>query len=86
MTELWAEEIRRVLRESGNLVVAIETVGDDDDLYEQGLTSHACVNVMLGLEDTFEFEFPDELLRMSTFQSVHNIGEALREAGVTVSS
>jgi acyl carrier protein len=57
-------------------------VAADADLYECGLTSHACVNVMLGLEDEFDFEFPDRLLRMSTFQSVKNIGEALGEAGV----
>jgi acyl carrier protein len=76
--------IRRILRENGNLAVDIDTVAADADLYECGLTSHACVNVMLGLEDEYDFEFPDRLLRMSTFQTVHNIGEALTEAGVTV--
>jgi acyl carrier protein len=78
------DEIRRILRESGNLAVDVDGIRDDEDLYEHGLTSHACVNVMLGLEDTFDFEFPDHLLRMSTFQTVHNIGEALHEAGITV--
>jgi acyl carrier protein len=80
------DDIRRVLRESGNLVVSIDAIGADEDLYEYGLTSHACVNVMLGLEDTFDFEFPDHLLRMTTFQSVRNIGEALLESGVTAQS
>jgi acyl carrier protein len=75
-------EIRQVLKDSGNLAVDIDSVSNDEDLYEQGLTSHACVNVMLGLEDAFDFEFPDHLLRMSTFQTVNNIGQAMREAGV----
>jgi acyl carrier protein len=78
-------EIRQVLKENGNLAVDIDNLGDDEDLYENGLTSHACVNVMLGLEDVFDFEFPDHLLRMSTFQTVHSIGGALREAGIGAS-
>jgi acyl carrier protein len=80
------EVVRRVLRENGNLVVDAETVSAEEDLYEGGLTSHACVNVMLGLEDEFDFEFPDHLLRMSTFQSVSSIIGALSAAGVTVDS
>lgn len=78
------EVIRRILRDSGKLAVDIDSVGSDEDLYERGLTSHACVNVMLGLEDEYDFEFPDRLLRMSTFQSVRNISLALVEAGATV--
>ncbi|KLL94017.1 acyl carrier protein [Rhodococcus sp. IITR03] len=52
------------------------------DLYELGLTSHASVNVMLALEDAFDVEFPDELLRKSTFASVGAIRSALTELGV----
>lgn len=80
------EVIRKILRDSGNLAVDVATVSDQDDLYERGLTSHACVNVMLALEDEYDFEFPDYLLRMSTFQSVDSIIGALGEAGVTVDS
>jgi acyl carrier protein len=80
------EVIRRVLRESGHLAVDVDGVSTEEDLYECGLTSHACVNVMLALEDEYDFEFPDYLLRMSTFQSVGAIIGALGEAGVTVDS
>ncbi len=79
------EVIRKILSDSGNLAVDAGTVSAGDDLYEHGLTSHACVNVMLALEDEYDFEFPDYLLRMSTFQSVHSIIAALGEAGVDVS-
>ena len=80
------EVIRKILRDSGNLAVDLDSVSDDEDLYERGLTSHACVNVMLALEDEYDFEFPDHLLRMSTFQSVRSITGALGAAGVTVDS
>lgn len=69
--------IRSVLAEYAKLPVDIDTVGADDDLYTLGLTSHASVNVMLGLEDAFDVEFPDALLRKETFQSVTSIGEAV---------
>jgi acyl carrier protein len=78
--------IRQILRDSGNLAVDAGLVSAEEDLYECGLTSHACVNVMLALEDEYDFEFPDYLLRMSTFQSVVSIIGALGEAGVDVSA
>ena len=36
---------------------------------------------MLALEDSFDIEFPDELLRKSTFASVKAIEGALTELG-----
>jgi len=71
------DEIRQVLAESGGLPVGVESLGDDADLYQAGLTSHASVNVMLALEDRFGVEFPQHMLRKKTFQSVASIREAL---------
>ena len=73
------EEIRKVLAAHGNLPVAVESLSDTDDLYRAGLTSHASVNVMLALEDTFEVEFPQAVLRKRTFESVAAIREVLTE-------
>ena len=41
------------------------------------MTSHASVSVMLALEDTFDIEFPESMLRKSTFESVSAISAAL---------
>ncbi|MCK8671679.1 acyl carrier protein [Rhodococcus sp. NPDC003382] len=79
MTE---QAIRKILGEHGRLSVDSTTVERSADLYELGLTSHASVNVMLALEDAFDVEFPDELLRKSTFASVDAIHVALTELGV----
>ena len=35
-----------------------------------GMTSHASVNVMLALEDAFDFEFSEKMLKKSTFESI----------------
>ena len=73
------DQIREIIREGGALPVDIATLGDSDDLYAAGLTSHATVNLMLGLEEKFDIEFPDRLLRRRTFESVAAIGAAITE-------
>ena len=73
------ERIRKVLADHGKLPVDVTTLGSDDDLYQVGLTSHASVNLMLALEDAFDIEFPDTMLKKSTFRSIAAIESALEE-------
>lgn len=73
------ETIRSILAEHGHLPVDAATIGDDVDLYQAGMTSHASVNVMLALEDEFDIEFPESMLRKSTFESIAAIRGALGE-------
>jgi acyl carrier protein len=73
------EQIRDILAEFGRLRVDVATLDDDADLYGAGLSSHAAVNVMIALEDAFDIEFPDSLLRKSTFASVDAIRAAVDE-------
>jgi acyl carrier protein len=72
-------EIRQVLADHARLPLDVAAVGDHDDLFQLGLTSHASVNVMLALEDAFDIEFPEPMLRKSTFESVAAIHAALSE-------
>jgi acyl carrier protein len=64
------ETIREVLTEHGHLVVDVGTIDDQADLFAAGMTSHASVNVMLALEDAFDIEFAESMLRKSTFESI----------------
>lgn len=73
--------VREVLAEHARLAVDALAVRTDADLYGNGLTSHASVNVMLALEDAFDLEFPDRLLKKHTFESIDAISEALIELG-----
>lgn len=78
------DQIRDVLAAHGRMSVDPRTVDGQADLYELGLTSHSSVNVMLALEDAFDIEFPDEVLKKSTFASVRNIEQVVE--GLTKSS
>jgi len=71
------DEIRAVLRDHGRLPVDVDTLGEDDDLYQAGMTSHASVQVMLALEDEFDIEFPDAMLKRSVFESIANMAAAI---------
>ena len=71
------DKIRDVLAAHGRMAVDAREVDDQADLYKLGLTSHASVDVMLALEDAFDIEFPDEVLKKSTFESVRNIAQVV---------
>ena len=49
------------------------------DLFRAGMSSHASVNVMLALEDAFDIEFPDSMLKRSVFESMAGIDAAVQE-------
>jgi acyl carrier protein len=73
------DEIRQIIRAHARLSVDIDFLADDADLYEAGMTSHASVNLMLALEDHFDIEFPDRMLKRSVFESINAIAAALAE-------
>lgn len=74
MTE---KTVRDVLAEHARLDADAQTIAHDADLYAAGMTSHASVNVMLGLEDELDIEFPEELLTKQTFSTIDSIVEAV---------
>lgn len=79
MTSPMNDKILAVLAEHGRLPVPPESLGDADDLYAAGMTSHASISVMLGLEDAFDVEFPDRMLTREVFSSIGSIRAALDE-------
>src|SRR5947209_3051607 len=72
-------EVRDVLRDHARLPEGIDGLADDADLFQAGMSSHASVNLMLALEDAFDVEFPDSMLKRSVFESVTRIALAVGE-------
>ena len=73
------DDIRAIVNEHGRLSVDAVTLAEEADLYQAGLTSHASVNLMLALEDKFDVEFPDRMLRRGVFGSIASIRTAITE-------
>lgn len=67
------DKIRELLSKVGGLPVSVDEIGDDADLYAAGLSSFASVQLMLGIEDAFDIEFPDNLLNRKSFSSIATI-------------
>ena len=73
------DKIRAVLDQFGKLKVPAGALASDADLYDAGLTSFASVQLMLGLEEAFDVEFPESMLNRKTFSSISAIEKALGE-------
>ncbi len=84
MSDQLTPKIREVISQHARLPVEVDSIDDDADLFQAGMSSHASVSVMLGLEDTFDIEFPDSMLKRSVFESIAAIRAALEQlqAGV----
>ncbi len=74
-----ATKIRAILKEHGRLTKDADSLAEDADLYQAGMTSHASVNVMLALEGRFDIEFPDRMLKRGVFESIAAIRAAVEE-------
>jgi acyl carrier protein len=72
-------DVWEIVKEHARLSVDPARLTDDANLYDAGMTSHASVNVMLALEDAFDVEFPDHMLKRDVFGSVAAIRAALAE-------
>jgi len=77
------DQIRAILAEHAKLATDVTSLADGDDLYAAGMTSHASVTVMLACEDEWDIEFPQHMLKKSTFASVGAIATALAELDIS---
>ncbi|MDQ2761224.1 MAG: acyl carrier protein [Actinomycetota bacterium] len=79
------EQIRQIIEDHARLPmpVSAQSLRDRDDLYQAGMSSHASVNVMLALENGFDIEFPDSMLKRSVFESIDSIAVAIGELQAT---
>ena len=73
------ETIRKILAEQARLETDPQSIDEHGDLFDAGMTSHASVNVMLALEDAFDFEFSEKMLKKSTFESINAIRAGVAE-------
>lgn len=73
------DKIRDILDTHAGLSRSASEVADGADLYALGMSSNASVDVMLALEDGFEVEFPDSMLKRNVFESIAAMRTALVE-------
>ncbi len=70
------EKIRELIAVHAGLPQA-NSLPAEADLYRAGMKSFSSVQLMLALEETFEVEFPEEMLNRQTFRSMASIEQAI---------
>ena len=76
---MYSQQIRPLVAEHARLLVPVDQLDDDSDLYQAGLTSLSTVNLMLALEDHFDVEFQDSMLGRKTFGSISALSCAIEK-------
>ncbi|MET3618611.1 acyl carrier protein [Burkholderia ambifaria] len=71
------KDIRTILKHVAHLEAAIDSIGDEDDLYEAGLSSLDTIQLMLAIEKQFNIEIPDEMLNRSLFRSIDALADTI---------
>ena len=76
---MYTEQIKELLAQHARLLVDVNQLHEDSDLYQAGLTSLSTVNLMLALEEHFDVEFLDRMLGRKTFGSIGALNAAIAE-------
>ncbi|WP_175773372.1 acyl carrier protein [Paraburkholderia phenazinium] len=71
------DELRKIIKDTVHFEVSIDTLSNDDDLYEAGFSSLNTIQLMLAVERHFNVEIPDHMLNRRLFQSVNSLAEAI---------
>lgn len=77
--QLAEDKIREIVGTHARLTVPATSLPEEADLYAVGMSSQASVSIMVALEDEFDIEFPDHMLKRSVFQSIASIRAAVDE-------
>lgn len=71
--------VRQAIDKHGRLPQPARNLSENADLYELGLTSFAAVRIMLALEDAFNVQFPEHMLRRRNFATIGAIVACVSE-------
>jgi acyl carrier protein len=70
-------KLRQIVSQWGDLNVSIDTLNEQDNLYEAGLSSLSTVKILMAIESEFGIELPDDMLTRDLFRSVDSLSRAV---------
>lgn len=69
----YKDDIIKIIQEATNLTIPIENVDLDTDLQSVGMDSISFIKIIVGIENLFEIEFPDEKLLITEAGTLKNL-------------
>jgi D-alanine--poly(phosphoribitol) ligase subunit 2 len=73
------DRVRTIVGSMNLLPVPIDGLSDQDNLFDAGMTSFGSVQLMLAIEEEFDFEFPNSLLTRKTFATLDGLISAVEQ-------
>jgi acyl carrier protein len=73
------DRVRTIIGSMNLLPVPIDSLSDQDSLFDAGMTSFGSVQLMLAVEEAFDIEFPNSLLTRKTFATVGGLTAAVEQ-------
>jgi acyl carrier protein len=74
------DTVREALRQTSSLSMPVVAIGDDEDLFDAGLSSFDLVHLITYLEDVCGIEFPREAMTRENFSTISRIGATMAAA------
>lgn len=74
---MWDSKFEGILRPHLPLLKADQPIASELGLRDVGVDSLALIELLVTVEDTYEVEFPDELLTADTFRTVGTLWDAV---------
>lgn len=65
--------VREIIKETVELTVPVEEIGNEDDLMNLGMDSINSIKVVVAIEEKFGFEFYDEDLNIENFKNIRKL-------------
>jgi acyl carrier protein len=73
------DRVRTIVGSMNLVPVPIDSLSDDDNLFDAGMTSFGSVQLMLAIEEEFDIEFPNSLLTRKTFATLGGLISAVEQ-------
>ncbi|MDB5501640.1 MAG: acyl carrier protein [Tardiphaga sp.] len=73
------DRVRAIVGSMNLLPVPVDSMSDQDNLFDAGMTSFGSVQLMLAIEEEFDIEFPNSLLTRKTFATLGGLISAVEQ-------
>jgi acyl carrier protein len=73
------DRVRAIVSSMNLLPVPVDSLSDQDNLFDAGMTSFGSVQLMMAIEEEFDIEFPNSLLTRKTFATLDGLNSAVEQ-------
>ncbi len=73
------DRVRAIVASMNLVPVPLDSLTEQDNLFDAGMTSFGSVQLMMAIEEEFDIEFPNSLLTRKTFATLDGLNAAVEQ-------